>query len=302
MSRSQRNKGFALLSAMITVTIVAAISASAFWVRWRSAEVEIADQGRHQISWLIRGALAWSRLILLEDAKANALKPVDHLGEPWAIELSASKISTFVSYDQKQLEGDPEVFLSGKIVDEQGMLNIKNLVQNDRVDPEMFAIFSRLFDSVGVDNSELMTVIERLGDADQLSPLSDRELGWLGLSEDSLKKLQGLVTWLPSVTPVNVNTAPSLVLSALFPGLQPGQVSEIVLQRTREAWQSLDDFSTKVGPAVSQISSGKISFRSDYFRVVGRISTGNSFQTEEALMRRDGNIVEILWLRHDANK
>jgi general secretion pathway protein K len=182
------------------------------------------------------------------------------------------------------------------------MLNIRNLVQNDRVDPEMFAAFSRLFDSVGVDSSELMTVIERLGDADRLSPLSDRELSWVGLSEDSLKKLKGLVTWLPSVTPVNVNTAPSLVLSALFPGLQPGQVSEIVLQRTREAWQSLDDFSTKVGPAVSQISSGKISFRSDYFRVIGRISTGNSFQTEEALMRRDGNVVEILWLRHDANK
>lgn len=301
MSRSHRNRGFALLSAMITVTIVAAISASAFWVRWRSAEVEIADQGRHQISWLIRGALGWSRLILSEDAKANALRPVDHLGEPWAIELSDSKISTFVSYDQKQLEGDPEVFLSGRIVDEQGMLNIRNLVQNDRVDFQMVAVFTRLFDSVGVDSSELMTVIERLGDPDQLLPFSDRELTWLGLSEDSLIKLNGLVTWLPRATPVNVNTAPALVLSALFPGLQSGQVSEIVLQRTREAWRSLDDFSTKVGPAVSQISHKQISFHSDYFRVTGRISTGNSFQTEEALMRRDGSIVEILWLRHRAN-
>lgn len=301
MTRSQRNRGFALLSAMITVTIVAAISASAFWVRWRSAEVEIADQGRHQISWLIRGALAWSRLVLLEDAKANALKPVDHLAEPWAIELNESKISTFISYDQKQLEGDPEVFLSGKIIDEQGMLNIRNLVQNDRVDPEMFAVFTRLFDSVGVGDSELTTVIERLSDKDRLSPPSDRELSWLGLSEQSLQKLKGLVTWLPNATPVNVNTAPSLVLSALFPGLQPGQVSEMVLQRTREAWQSLDDFSTKVGPAVTQISNKQISFYSNYFRVVGRISTGDTFQTEEALMRRGGNIVEILWLRHHAN-
>ena len=301
MSRSQRNRGFALLSAMITVTIVAAISASAFWVRWRSAEVEIADQGRHQISWLIRGALAWSRLILLEDAKANALKPVDHLSEPWAIELSESKISTFVAYDQKQLEGDPEVFLSGRIVDEQGMLNLRNLIQNDRVDPQMVAVFTRLFNSVDVSDADLMTVIERLGDTDQLFPLSDRELSWLGLSDNSLEKLKGLVTWLPRSTPVNVNTAPALVLSALFPGLQSGQVSEMVLQRSREAWQSLDDFSTQVGPAVRQISDKKISFHSDYFRVIGRISTGNSFQTEEALMRRDGNTVEILWLRHHAN-
>lgn len=301
MSLSQRNRGFALLSAMITVTIVAAISASAFWIRWRSAEVEIADQGRHQISWLIRGALAWSRLILSEDAKANARKPVDHLAEPWAIELNDSKISTFVSYDQKQLEGDPEVFLSGKIVDEQGMLNIRNLVQNDRVDLQMAAVFARLFDSVGVEGSELMTVIERLGDPNQLPPSSDRELSWLGLSEDAMAKLNGLVTWLPIATPVNVNTAPALVLSALFPGLQSGQVSELLLQRTREAWQSLDDFSTKVGPAVRQVSDKQISFHSDYFRVVGRVSTGNSFQTEEALMRRTGSTVEILWLRHRAN-
>ena len=276
MSRSQRNRGFALLSAMITVTIVAAISASAFWVRWRSAEVEIADQGRHQISWLIRGALAWSRLILLEDAKANALKPVDHLSEPWAIELSESKISTFVAYDQKQLEGDPEVFLSGRIVDEQGMLNLRNLIQNDRVDPQMVAVFTRLFNSVDVSDADLMTVIERLGDTDQLFPLSDRELSWLGLSENSLEKLKGLVTWLPRSTPVNVNTAPALVLSALFPGLQSGQVNEMVLQRSREAWQSLDDFSTQVGSAVRQISDKKsvftqiISGSLDAFRLVTR--------------------------------
>lgn len=301
MSRSQRNSGFALLSAMITVTIVAAISASAFWVRWRSVEVEIADQGRHQISWLIRGALAWSRLILSEDAKANAQRPVDHLAEPWAIELNDSKISTFVSYDQKQLEGDAEVFLSGKIVDEQGMLNVRNLVQNGRVDLQMAEVFARLFDSVGVEGSELMTVIERLGDPNQLPPPSDRELSWLGLSEEAMTRLNGLVTWLPIPTPVNVNTAPAPVLRALFPGLQSGQVSELVLQRTREPWESLDDFSTKIGPAVSQVSSRQVSFHSDYFRVVGRIAKGNSFQMEEALMRRSGSTVQILWLRHLAN-
>jgi general secretion pathway protein K len=295
-------RGVALLSAMITVTLVAAISASAFWVRWRSVEVESSEQARNQTTWLIRGALSWSRLILLEDAKANATHPVDHLSEPWAIELNDSKISGFVSNDKKQLAGDTDVYLSGRILDEQGKLNARNLLDGDVVDQRAFAIFERLFERLGVPISELETIVQNLTtNAKRLTPLSERQLSWLGLSEGAKKQLDGFVTWLPVRTPVNVNTTSREVLSALLPSLSDQQIDKVLVDRSRDAWRSTADFRTQIGPTSRLLTDKQISVSSFYFRVVGQIANGLTKQSEEALMKKEVAGVAILWHRHRLN-
>ena len=52
----KHNLGAALLSAMLTVTLVATFAAAALWQQWRSVEVEIAERGRVQVAWLLIGA------------------------------------------------------------------------------------------------------------------------------------------------------------------------------------------------------------------------------------------------------
>ena len=131
-----KQKGVALISAMLVVSLVATLASVALWQQWRHVEVESAERQRIQSSWLLNGAFDWTRLILREDALAgvagssltssggqvSASGGVDHLGEPWALPLKEAKLSTFLSQDQQLREGDPEVFLSGQVTDAQSRI------------------------------------------------------------------------------------------------------------------------------------------------------------------------------------
>ena len=53
----RQQRGAALLAAMLTVTLVATLAASAMWQQWRAVEVETAERGRVQSAWILVGAL-----------------------------------------------------------------------------------------------------------------------------------------------------------------------------------------------------------------------------------------------------
>ena len=116
-SNRKAQSGAALISAMLVVTLVATLASVALWQQWRHVEVESAERHRVQSSWLLNGALDWSRLILREDAMAGVAGSsggnADHLAEPWALPLKEAKLSTFLAQDQQLREGDPEVFFVG---------------------------------------------------------------------------------------------------------------------------------------------------------------------------------------------
>ena len=129
-----RQSGAALLTAMLTVTLVATFAAAALWQQWRAAEIESAERARVQAGWVLIGALDWSRLILREDARAaTGGAGADHLAEPWAVPLEEAKLTTFLAADKNiasdALEGLPDAFLSGRIIDAQSKQNVTNLVR-----------------------------------------------------------------------------------------------------------------------------------------------------------------------------
>jgi len=172
-SCKQAERGAALISAMLVVTLVATLASVALWQQWRHVEVESAERHRVQSSWLLNGALDWSRLILREDAMANvpgssgnvgnAGSSADHLAEPWALPLKEAKLSTFLAQDQQLREGDPEVFLSGQITDAQSRINLTNWfeasdgkVSAKMNEPIQLALI-RLFDVLDLPRSELKT-------------------------------------------------------------------------------------------------------------------------------------------------
>jgi general secretion pathway protein K len=179
MKRAQvtQQRGAALISAMLVVTLVATLASVALWLQWRHVEVESAERHRVQSGWLLNGAMDWSRLILREDAlasgashsgnaaggsaPASAGSGADHLAEPWAVPLQEAKLSTFLAQDQQLREGDPEVFLSGQVTDAQSRLNLSNWYEAadgqrmGQLNPSMQAALSRLFNVLGLPASEL---------------------------------------------------------------------------------------------------------------------------------------------------
>lgn len=303
----RRQGGAALLTAMLTVALIATLASAALWQQWRQIEIETAERGRSQTAWMMTGALDWTRLILREDAISAQGAGADHLGEPWALPVQESKLSTFLSQDQQWREGDAEVFLSGQITDAQSRMNVMNLIEDDNLSPSVMAQFSALFERLQLPQSELQTLASQLLETVQerpnkknssqgpLIPQHTAQLTWLGLSASSLAVLQDHITWLPEPTPVNLNTASAEVLSASLSGFDLASARQAIAQRQRAHWANLNAAREALGPAGLQLNEKQHSVQSRYFEVLGRMRIDNVVQQELALMRREGQQVRMLW-------
>jgi general secretion pathway protein K len=298
-------RGAALLTAMLTVALVATLASSALWQQWRQVEIETSDRGRSQTAWLMNGALDWTRLVLRVDAQSGA---VDHLGEPWALSVQESKLSTFLSQDQQWREGDAEVFLSGQITDAQSRLNVMNLIVNEEISATALRSFARLFDRLNLPEAELITLSRQLLAAAKaqktpnqapahtpLMPQQTSQLVWLGLSPGTLAALNNFITLLPEPTAVNLNTAPAEVLMAILPGLDLAAARQLVQRRERGPWTTLEAARLALGPAGAELQVLQHSVQSRYFEVLGRMRIDNVVQQDRALLKRDGGQVSMLW-------
>ena len=315
MNRTAQQRGAALLTAMLAVALVTTLSSAALWQQWRQVEIETAERGRSQTSLMMTGALDWTRLILREDAMSAQGAEADHLGEPWALPVQESKLSTFLSQDQQWREGDAEVFLSGRITDAQSRMNVMNLLDNGQVSPAALARFATLFERLNLPLAELQTMARQLqlsqagtsppaaGSASQnpaattvaLMPQQTAQLVWLGLSTASLAALQPHITLLPEATPVNLNTASAEVLSAAIAGLDLASARQMVQQRQRGHWSSLNAAQQALAPSAGLLDDRQHSVRSRYFEVHGRMRIDQVAQQELALVRREGGQVRMLW-------
>ena len=122
-----RQRGAAILLAMLILTLVATLAAGMVWHQWRGVEVESAERARTQGEWLLNGALDWARIILRSDARASS---TDDLSEPWAMPLAESRLSDFLSTDPNHSDDSaPEAYLSGQIVDANARYNLYMLYQ-----------------------------------------------------------------------------------------------------------------------------------------------------------------------------
>ena len=313
MKRLARQGGAALLMAMLAVALVTTLASAALWQQWRQVEIESAERGRSQTSLMMTGALDWTRLILREDALSSQGAGADHLGEPWALPVQESKLSTFLSQDQQWREGDAEVFLSGQITDAQSRMNVMNLLDNGQLSPVAMARFGALFERLNLPLAELQTLARQLQLAQQgiasaanaqaapppnagpLMPQHTAQLVWLGLRPATVAALQPHITVLPEATPVNLNTASAEVLSAAIAGLDLAAARQAVQLRQRGHWTSLSAAQQALGPAGRLLDERQHSVRSRYFEIQGRMRIDQVVQQEHALVRREGNQVRMLW-------
>ncbi len=306
-ARPQQVRGAALISAMITVTLVATLASAALWQQWRHVEVESAERSRAQTAWLLTGALDFSRLVLREDKG-----PVDHLAEPWALGLQESKLSAFLSQDKQAREGDPEVFLSGAITDAQSRLNVRNLIDNGQASVAGLASFAKLFTLLGLPLNELNTLQQQLLRAQQaaspatnnasastgtgnapLMPQHTSQLVWLGLSPRTTALLAPYVSVLPEATALNLNTAGPEVIYASLLGLDMAAAQQFVRQRANRApLETLEAASKAMG---SLVDPKLHDLKSKYFFIRGRIRLEDTVQEDELLVERNGPKITILW-------
>jgi general secretion pathway protein K len=299
MRPPSRQRGAALLTAMVIVTFVATLAAAMVWQQWRAVRVEAAERARMQAAWILAGALDWARLILREDARSGG---ADHLGEPWAVPLAEARLSTFLAADKDNTDDAPDAFLSGAISDAQARYNLRNLYDaaSAKVVPAELAVLKRLCDTAGVSAdvadrlaNALLAASVGSGDA-SLMPQSVGQLAWLGLDADTVHRLAPHVVLLPARTPVNLNTASREVIAASIDGVALGDAERLVEVRQRTPFKSLDEVKKHL-PAAVVLNDGQVAVGTRFFEVRGRLRMDDRVLQERSLVeRRNAEVVTVL--------
>ena len=315
--------GAAILTAMLTVVLVASLASATLWQQWRGVEVEAAERSRTQSAWVLVGALDWARLILREDGRKGG---ADHLAEPWAVPLAQARLSTFLAADRSDALAAEEMqaaFLSGQIVDLQSRLNVTNLVVNGQADTAGQLAFERLFRTLNLPEAELQTMTlllaqaqaarpssaigraQRANGATAASAVNDAnatlwpqtldQLAWVGLSAPTLARLRPFITLLPVRTPVNLNTAPAEVIFASVAGLDLADANRLVQARTNRHFATLAEASEALGKAAAVLSDSLHSVNSRFFEVQGTLRMDQVEVQEQSVVQRDGLDVKTLW-------
>ena len=299
-----RQRGVALVTAMLIVAIVAVVATSLalgqqVWLRQTQNLVDLAQAER-----LRQAALEFAAALLVDDARRG---PIDHLMEPWAQPVPPLPV-----------EGGTVVV---SIADAQARLNLNNLAIIPPGQPNHY-----------------IPVLARLLTLHDLPPLADALIDWLDndltvrpggaedldylnhdppyraanralTSVDELRLVKGFtpemvaalrddVVALPTslvATPININTASAAVLAALG-GIDPTQAEQLVKARETNPFTDPKQVQSLMPGAVPQTYN----LQSGYFIVSVQVRIGRVERRTEALIERTTGPnarAMVLWYR-----
>ncbi len=306
MRAARRQRGIALVTAVMIVAIAAVIAAQIAFAQqlWTRQMENVFDRGA--TDWLRRGALHWASTALIEDAVSG--NTVDHLDERWAMGLPTLPVEG----------GTIRVWIE----DAQSRFNLNNLVRNNVASPTDIGVLRRLLEALRLDPSLANALVDWIDSDSDALPGGAEDIDYLNgdppyraanrplASVEELRLVRGFdaktvatlalyVTVLPvASTVVNVNTASPVVLAALLPGLDVASAQRLADERRGSPFRDLPAFSSKLPRGVS-LPPSVASVRSDYFLVMLDTAIGRHERRSEALLQRaaDGKRTDLKWHR-----
>ena len=254
MNISRRNRGVALITAMLISAIATMVAANLAWDNALDVRRTMVLLGRDQAVQVALGAESWVISILHQDMENSQ---TDHLGEIWASELPGLPI-----------EGG-DVF--GSIEDLQGRFNINNLVdQKGEVEKESLEQFQRLLTALGLDprfagiaadwidsnvdasfpdgaeDSIYTGMIPPYRTANQTLTSVSELAAIEGMDRATFRTLEPHITALPGRTGINANTATVAVLQSLDENMTLSDVEGLCVSFARTCGSSDPVLAVKV--------------------------------------------------------
>ena len=291
----KRERGTAVIMAMLVVAAAATLVSGALWQQnalMRETENQLAYA---QARWLLRGAIDWAGVILMEDARTSS---VDHRGEPWAVPLADTRLN--------ENDGRPPAYLAGGIADEQAKFNLRNLVAGTALNQAELATLRRLLAALRIDDSFAERIGERTLAAVRSSGATPApglafadELLEVGMDAAALDRLRAFVTVLPEPTPLNVNTAPAELLAARTE-LPLVEARSVISARDRAPFKDLGDALQRLRQSNPALSEQGLAVATRYFSIDGTVTYGAARLSARALVRREPNRLEVLWVKESA--
>ncbi|MFQ5935694.1 MAG: type II secretion system minor pseudopilin GspK [Acidiferrobacterales bacterium] len=298
---SQREAGFAVVTALLIVAVVATVAAflalgQQVWLRQAQ---NLAD--RAQADAVRGGAVEWAAIILTLDARDNS---TDDLTQTWAQVLPPLPA-----------EGG---FVTGKIIDVQGRFNLNNLLQQENPSADDLALFQRLLQNLELPAELADSLVDWMDSNSTTQPNGAEDIDYLasdpphraanrelqnleelgqvkGFNAEVMNKLRPLITVLPEATAININTASAELLQAMFADLSLSEAEDLVGKREDEPFTQADDLKKHLPPDAA-LPKVRYDVRSAYFEVSVATLFGRLQRRSHAMLHRPTNApVEILW-------
>jgi len=310
-----RQRGVAVVTALLLTTLAVSIVASLFWqqqVQVRSME----NQRLHfQTRWILRGGLDLVRLVLRQDYINN---PRTTLADGiWATPLAETRLDQFIERERVQNESF-DATIAGQTYDAQSRYNLANLAVGRYVIPAQVLVFQRLLQNLQLNPSLAQALAEQLARSQQqgapiagLQPVPAGDgrpmelvrvedlLAISGFTPEAVEKLRDFVIVLPNLAKVNVNTAPAEVLSALS-DMSLNEAQSLVVSRKRAPFPTTEAFNNYLANSGKKLQ-GKLedlSVASSYFLVLSRVRLDRAQLVSWSLVRRDPRgKTSIVWIR-----
>jgi len=309
--------GVAAITAILIVAVAA--TAATMMLRQQAAMIDQASMvaARAQADLYAQAGVDWARGVLAEDARTA--RDVDALTEPWAQPIAALPVD--------------RALVAGAISDEQGKLNLNNVVDGTRRSEPDMEMLRKLLALLGL-APELAEAV-----ADWIDP--DHDLAGNGGAEDAyyqslarpyraanramvqveeLYRVRGfdakavarLKPYVTAIDPaaavagtppagrtaVNVNTASDVVLAAML-GVPREKVQSLVGERRTRPFMRKAEFDARVQASLG-VNGTAIAHdvTSSSFHVAVRVTQDEVHLASEALLRRgsDGRVM-VAWRR-----
>ncbi|MGE5094181.1 MAG: type II secretion system minor pseudopilin GspK [Betaproteobacteria bacterium] len=302
----RRERGVAAITAILIVAVAA--SAAAVMLSQQSAMLDqsMLVVSRAQADLYAQAGIDWARGVLAEDAQSSA---IDTLKEGWAQPIVGLPVERAV--------------VAGDIADEQGKLNLNNLLKNtQRSDADMKA-FGRLLSSLGLAPELAEAVLDWIDADSDLSggggaedayylslakpyrtpnvPMTQVEELYRvrGFDAAAVAKLKPYVTALPARTPLNVNTASDRVLAAVL-DIPNDKAAQLVAERNNRPFGSPQDLTQRAGKMGLTTLPQDLAVASQFFSTRVQVAQDDVQLSVEALLQREPaprNATAIIWRR-----
>ncbi len=314
----QRQRGVAVITALLLTTLAVTIVASLFWaqqVQVRSME----NQRLHlQTKWILRGALDWAGLVLRQDARDNQ---TTNLNQVWATPLAETRLDQYI--ERERVQG--EVFdatLAGSIVDATSRYNLSNLAAQRQVVEAQVGIYKTILTNLRLDPALAERTAKAVAAAQAIDPSAeppatgqqastsnapvrltqlDDLLTIPGYTVEVVEKLREFVIVLPGPTAVNINTAAPEVLGAVIKDFSLAEANSLVARRKSAPWRDIGQFGTELGGKLP-VSADAIDVKSNYFLVRSRVRLDRAALDAEALISRGSDarkLTTLEWVRQN---
>jgi general secretion pathway protein K len=221
-----RQRGAALLIALLILALVATAASSMVWHQQRAIEVETAERAQAQAVQLLDGGVDFARL-LVRMAGAKVFQTNDNVVKlpdgRRAFQVAEMSVADMLQFDKDSSSGSTRnAFVDFEATDAQGRYNLRRLFGDDgKPVPAEVEGLRRLCDAAGAGTGTADLLVSGLAsawygsdDSGPVPPQRVEQLVWLGLDNATVQQLLPHLVILPVRTPVNANTATAAALTA----------------------------------------------------------------------------------------